>query len=138
MLEKDNDLSIAVSEEIKPVKAKDLRRARWAEIISRCKKETKQLGITIPEWCKINGVSEKSYWYYHRIISSELIANAMNKGMICDADLKTADFIEIHPKLNGSSKESFVRLVIGNSTIEINEDISDTFLLRILKAVSHV
>lgn len=40
MLEKDNDLSVAVSEEIKPVKAKDLRRARWAEIISRCKKET--------------------------------------------------------------------------------------------------
>ena len=62
----------------------------------------------------------------------------MNKGMICDADLKAADFIEIHPELNDSSKESFVRLAIGNAKIEINEDISDNFLLRILKAVSHV
>lgn len=64
---------VSVLKETRPLKARDIRRAKWASIIAKCKKETKELCITIPKWCEDNGISEKSYWYYHRIISSEAI-----------------------------------------------------------------
>ena len=133
-----NSEVISVSTENKPIKARDIRRAKWAAIIAKCKKETKELGITIPKWCEDNGISEKSYWYYHRIISSELIVKAMNEGVISEQDLVTADFIEINQDFTNNRNKENVTLIIGNTRIVIDELVSDSFLIRLLKAASHV
>ena len=129
---------VSVLKETRPLKARDIRRAKWAAIIAKCKKETKELGITIPKWCEDNGISEKSYWYYHRIISSELIIKAMNEGIITDEDLQTADFIEINQDFTNNRNKENVTLIIGNTRIVIDELVSDSFLIRLLKAASHV
>ncbi|MBR0420365.1 MAG: hypothetical protein IJI66_14480 [Erysipelotrichaceae bacterium] len=133
-----NSEVISVSTENKPIKARDIRRAKWASIIAKCKKETKELGITIPKWCEDNGISEKSYWYYHRIISSELIIKAMNEGIITDEDLQTADFLEVDQDFTNNRNKENVTLIIGNTRIVIDELVSDSFLIRLLKAASHV
>jgi len=133
-----NSEVISVSTENKPIKARDIRRVKWAAIIAKCKKETKLLGITIPKWCENNGISEKSCWYCHKIISSELIVKAMNEGVISEQDLVTADFLEVdHYFMINRNKEN-VTLIIGNTRIVIDELISDSFLTRLLKAASHV
>ena len=129
---------VSVLKETRPLKARDIRRAKWAAIIAKCKKETKELGITIPKWCEDNGISEKSYWYYHRIISSELIIKAMNEGVISEQDLVTADFIEINQDFTNNRNKENVTLIIGNTRIVIDELVSDSFLIRLLKAASHV
>ena len=129
---------VSVLKETRPLKARDIRRAKWAAIIAKCKKETKELGITIPKWCEDNGISEKSYWYYHRIISSELIVKAMNEGVISEQDLVTADFIEINQDFTNNRNKENVTLIIGNTRIVIDELVSDSFLIRLLKAASHV
>ena len=133
-----NSEVISVSTENKPIKARDIRRSKWTAIIAKCKKETKKLGITIPKWCENNGISEKSCWYCHKIISSELIVRAMNEGVISEQDLVTADFIEINSDLMSNRKSDNVTLIIGNTRIVIDELISDSFLIRLLKAASHV
>ena len=122
---------VSVLKETRPLKARDIRRAKWAAIIAKCKKETKELGITIPKWCEDNGISEKSYWYYHRIISSELIIKAMNEGIITDGDLKTADFIEIDSDLMSNRKSDNVTFIIGNTRIVIDELIFDFCIFKI-------
>ena len=88
--------------------------------------------------CEDNGISEKSCWYYHRIISSELIIKEMNEGIITDEDLKTADFIEINQDFTNNRNKENVTLIIGNTRIVIDELVSDSFLIRLLKAASHV
>ena len=62
----------------------------------------------------------------------------MNEGIITDEDLKTADFIEINQDLTNVRNKENVTLIIGNTRIVIDELISDSFLIRILKAAAHV
>ena len=62
----------------------------------------------------------------------------MNEGMISEQDLVTADFLEVdHDFMINRNKEN-VTLIIGNTRIAIDELISDSFLIRLLKAASHV
>ena len=122
---------VSVLKETRPLKARDIRRAKWASIIAKCKKETKELGITIPKWCEDNGISEKSCWYYHRIISSEPIIKEMNEGIITDEDLQTADFIEINSDLMSNRKSDNVTLIIGNTRIVIDELTFDFCIFKI-------
>ena len=75
---------------------------------------------------------------WDRIISSELIIKAMNEGIITDEDLKTSDFIEIDHDLTNNRNKENVTLIIGNTRIVIDELISDSFLIRIIKAAAHV
>ena len=122
---------VSVLKETRPLKARDIRRAKWASIIAKCKKETKEPVITIHKWCEDNGISEKSCWYYHRIISSELIIKAMNEGIITDEDLKTADFIEINQDFTNNRNKENVTLIIGNTRIVIDELIFDFCIFKI-------
>ena len=75
---------------------------------------------------------------WDRIISSELIIKVMNEGIITDEDLKTSDFIEIDHDLTNNRNKENVTLIIGNTRIVIDELISDSFLIRIIKAAAHV
>ena len=62
----------------------------------------------------------------------------MNEGVISEQDLVTADFLEVdHDFMINRNKEN-VTLIIVNTRIVIDELISDSFLIRLLKAASHV
>ena len=62
----------------------------------------------------------------------------MNEGIITDEDLQTADFIEINQDFTNNRNKENVTLIIGNTRIVIDELVSDSFLIRLLKAASHV
>ena len=67
-----NSEVISVSTENKPIKARDISRAKWATIIAKCKKETKELGIPYPSGVKTTvsakraaGITIRSYHPNH-------------------------------------------------------------------------
>ena len=62
----------------------------------------------------------------------------MNEGVISEQDLVTADFIEINQDFTNNRNKENVTLIIGNTRIVIDELVSDSFLIRLLKAASHV
>ena len=40
----------------------DIRHANWQEIVKQCLQ--RPVGITIKQWCRVNDLSEKSYYYW--------------------------------------------------------------------------
>ena len=114
------------------------KRAIRATQILQCKKECADRGITVSQWCQEHGLSEKSYWYYHKKLGDALYEVARTEGMVGTAPQNdTPAFVEVpqFPVANGTGKAS---LRIGSMTVEIDESISDAFLQRLMKAGSNV
>ena len=58
------------------------KRAIRATQILQCKKECADRGITVNQWCQEHGLSEKSYWYYHKKLGDALYEVARPEGMV--------------------------------------------------------
>ena len=127
--------------------SRDVKRAWWAKALIRSKQERFQNGMTVAEWCKQYKVSEKSYWYYHKLLGDELVrlANEQEEPLVPVAAQNTCDnmpvFTELTiPKEDGADKSGSVPAVIckGDLRIEISDLITDELLIRIMEALSHV
>ena len=106
-------------------------------------------GITVAEWCERNNVTEKSYWYYHKLLGDELAHTVSEYGSIekflpissCDDSTGKPIFEELRqPGQDSYPEKQKVSAVIHKNglKIEITDSITDELLIRIIKAVSHV
>ena len=127
--------------------AREVKRAWWAKALMQSKKERSETGMTVADWCARYNVSEKSYWYYHKLLGDDLalsfsdeISETLVPMPTRGAPAAVPEFSLLEkPTATGSAEvSSSIRLQAGNISIEIPEDISDDFLIRIMKAVSHV
>ncbi len=127
--------------------AREVKRAWWAKALLQSKKERSETGMTVADWCARYNVSEKSYWYYHKLLGDDLarsFSDEMTETLVpmpsrgTPAAVPEFSLLE-RPAVTGSAEApSSIRLHAGKISIEIPEDISDDFLIRIMKAVSHV
>ena len=123
----DNKLLIDETEvSDQPKSIRDVKKIFWANAIARCNKERADSGITVGKWCIKNNLSIRSYWYYHKKISDELA----NKALINKEPLSETSFLQFNkssfPSLNSFDNHSII-LHTGKASIEITEDISDSF-----------
>jgi len=128
--------------------AREYKRAWWARALIQSKQDRLQTGITVAEWCEKNRVSIKSYWYYHKQLGDELAILAGSTGLeepgVPAAAQNTCGgtvFAELaDPGQIPECTRMHAPAVIcrGDIRIEIPDSVSDEFLVRILKAVSHV
>lgn len=51
-----------------------------ANQILQCKKDCSEQGISVTQWCREHGLSEKSYWYYHKKLGDALYDVALYEG----------------------------------------------------------
>ena len=113
---------------------------RTAQIM-RCKKECAERKITVKQWCEENGISESSYWYYHKRLSDTLVETAFStetaETSVSHHGLSVPQFVQIPEKaLNVTDGKATLR--IGSMTVDLDESISDSFLQRIMKAAANV
>ena len=114
----------------------NVRRASWFNTIQACQQRPD--GITAKQWLTDNRISVKSYYYWFRkfrkeiVSQTELLAPAVHSG-----DNTSVTFTEIPSTAFLKHESSAVVLRIGAARIELSEDISDTMLIRILKAVRY-
>ena len=45
----------------------------WSNRIAACKTS----GLTVKQWCTQNGIHEKSYWYWHKIVKGTCTKSIM-------------------------------------------------------------
>ncbi len=113
---------------------------RTAKII-QCKKECAERKITVKQWCSENGISERSYWYYHKKLSDTLVETACCTGAavrcVPPGELSVSQFAQIPDRIYDAADHK-VAIRIGAMMIELDESISDSFLQRILKAGANV
>jgi len=128
--------------------AREYKRAWWARALIQSKQDRLQTGITVAEWCEKNRVSIKSYWYYHKQLGDELailaggteLAEPPMPAVIQNTRSGTV-FAELAAPVPGPECANMCASAVicrGDIRIEIQDSVSDEFLLRIMKAVSHV
>ena len=125
---------------------RELKRAWWGKALIQSKKDRAESGITVGEWCAQHNVSEKSYWYYHKMFGDELALAVSAQEQPDDllpipVPQDKAVFVELQEPIQSVSDKnnsSSVAICKGDIRIEITDSVSDEFLLRIIKAVSHV
>ena len=117
-----------------------VRAEHWAKIMNECINS----GMSKTAWCRANGISEKQFFYWQRILRREAFENSQNSSLpvtvephqeLVPATQRTVSFTEI--KLPSSSQSTapvfHPDLVIrkGSLILEISNSASDELLSRI-------
>lgn len=117
-----------------------VRAEHWTKIMNECMDS----GMSKAAWCRANGVSEKQFFYWQRILRREAFENSRNSSLpatvrpnqeLVPATQRTVSFTEI--KLPSSSQSTapvfHPDLVIrkGDIVLEISNSVSDALLSRI-------
>ena len=109
--------------------------ASWADII----KDQKESSLGVAEWCNVNQISRSQFYYWRRRLQDNFVDSSLpdivqisvpSKETCCETfkSFETFDTDTKHPS---------VTIRIDELRIEIPENISDSFLKRIIKAVRH-
>ena len=117
-----------------------VRAEHWTKIMNECMDS----GMSKAAWCRANGVSEKQFFYWQRILRREAFENSRNSSLpatvrpnqeLVPGTQRTVSFTEI--KLPSSSQSTapvfHPDLVIrkGSLILEISNSASDELLSRI-------
>lgn len=125
---------------------KQLLYQRWVEEIKAC--ESRPVGMSIASWCRENGIKQPTYYaHLHKVkeLCLDLYGNdykgSSEMSIIPTANstdvsvVETPQFVEL--TLPKAGIKPAIIISIGKSKIEIFEDISDSFLRRLLGALNN-
>ncbi|MCR5449740.1 MAG: hypothetical protein K6F23_10120 [Solobacterium sp.] len=115
-----------------------MRRERWKTIIKECNES----GMKKAYWLAAHNINSKTYYNWQRKLRMEIgaelvlaqnnaIVPAQNSTDFCQLTQPVGEISEVTEKTAAVIKS-------GNVSVEINEEISDDLLIRLMKAVSHV
>lgn len=105
-----------------------VRHAFWEKVVAECN----QSGMRKIEWMNLHNINSKSYYYWQNKLRIE---KADQLACIQSADKK--NFAELTAPVKTSETVSSVTIHKEGISIELCDSISDEFLERIIKAVSH-
>lgn len=115
-----------------------VRAARWTKILNECMNS----GMSKTAWCRANGISEKQFFYWQRILRREAYETSQNPSLPAvtetgqlSAIQQSVSFAEIKlPAVSPDASSVFhPDLVIrkGNLVLEISNSASAELLSRI-------
>lgn len=114
-----------------------VRAEYWAKILNECMNS----GMNKTAWCKANGISDKQFFYWQRILRREAFESSQNADLpvVPKSALPLAteniSFAEVKlPSAEKQSEMSFVPDVVirkGNLILEISNSASEALLSRI-------
>ena len=123
-----------------------VRCEQWTAIINECLAS----GMPKTTWCKANGISDKQFFYWQRILRQEAYqqmesqsASPASSALVPDVKEEKSShpaFVEIRPVTSEIGSSTFSPDVIINSgdlTVEIANTASEE-LLRKLRGIIHV
>ena len=107
----------------------EVRSRNWASIITECRQST----LTKLEWCRQNGINIKSFYYWQRKLRNEAMLAA---GSI-PATTAFAE-VSVQPQKPDITSDG-VAAVLHKSDmhIEIMNTVSEDFLIKLVRSLSH-
>lgn len=119
--------------------ARQVRYQQWADDIRACNDRPK--GITVGEWCKAHDINPNTYYWRLTAVRRMCLESFQPPVEKKDEETRALQrFVEMNPRtapiLDNHIAPATIR--VGKAAIEINETISDAFLLRVMEAASHV
>ena len=122
----------------------EVRCKQWTSIINECLAS----GMTKTAWCRANGISDKQFFYWQRILRKEAYIEMASSSKDLPsvpgpdttlAEIQKPSFVEVKPPIGEPSQRRFhPDLVVrsGNLTIEISNTVSSE-LLSLLGGLLH-
>ena len=114
-----------------------VRCEQWTNIIKECLAS----GMPKTTWCREHGISDKSFFYWQRILREEVylttLGNTLAPAIKENSAPATTDFIEIKIKMNDQASESVnpfkpdVVIRRGSVSIEISNTATEELLNKI-------
>ncbi|MBR2256166.1 MAG: hypothetical protein IJ899_02285 [Blautia sp.] len=124
---------------------------KWVRLIA----EAESCGMTIRKWCKENGISKGSYYYWHKILRTEgllpcqagKITDEKNSGMTKEQKgVQIPDFFEMplpnavygSPRVQNGCNcfETQIMVQRGQCQVYIGNDFSAETLARVLEVIA--
>ncbi|MBR3251956.1 MAG: hypothetical protein IKF80_09640 [Erysipelotrichaceae bacterium] len=96
--------------------------------------------MTVKQFCQSRNVTEKSYWYFHKKLADEMEeAFSVKENLPSFLEVRSEDLPSSSINTVGDRKGSAeIRSIDKSISISMSENISDQFLLRIMRALSNV
>lgn len=128
---------------------KHMKLAYWTELV----KEANNSGMKIQDWCKMNNITRRQYYYWHTKVMKSTYALVVTNGLLpdtrkCASDREMPeipDFAQILiPDENtaGSGadlrKDSGIKIRWEGFSIDIDTEFSEGELLKVLRVVHNV
>lgn len=111
------------------------------EEVKSCKKRPK--GMTVHQWCDQNGIKYATY-YQHYLKVKDICVDYLEMSTPAVTPITNITpinnqntFVEIKESVV-KEHASTISISCGKAKIELSEDISETFLIKLLGVLSHV
>ena len=118
--------------------ARQIQMQQWAADVQECK--SRPSGMTIDEWCTKHGMKKATYYWRLGALRRAYL-DTVNKSPKEDSSIQLPSepvFKELKPVPCSNDRVcSSATLHIGAATLEINESVSDEFLIRLMSAASN-
>ena len=122
-----------------------MKLAYWTGII----KEAKSSGMKISEWCQINQVTYRQFYYWHKKVMHTTYSAAVENGLLSAPESESSDrilptlpeFVELpirYAEKSGHSTGTGVSIKWSDFTITIDPEFSERELIKVLKVMKHV
>lgn len=115
----------------------EVRMASWLSIAKQC--QNRPSGQSARQWLAENGVPEKQYYYWLRKIRSQSYQELKNQlPAVASDQLPENRFAEIPvPDIPSEGEAPAVVIKTSQAQIEIATSVSDSLMLRLVKAAIH-
>lgn len=90
----------------------------WSEMVKSCRSSE----LTVQQWCNLNGVNIKTYYYRLRKV----------REAICE---ETHDIVQIPFNTANSAAASNIKINMNNPNIELPGTVADTTLLSVIEVL---
>ena len=119
---------------------KDIRFQQWVEQVKEF--QARPSGMSMTAWCKQQGIAVSTFiTRLHKVQDRYLEQTSNNLPLPVASNEKgtvpSTTFVELPVISKVESTSSVAVITCGKARIEITEDVSETFLLKLIGAVCH-
>ncbi len=116
---------------------KQLRYQQWIEEVKDFNSRPKDM--TVREWCALHDIKPPTFYDHLRRVQDFYAGQITADDTPNVPAVSEPNFVELPPALPELKPvtHGVASIICGNARIEISEDISEAFLLKLIGAISH-
>lgn len=119
----------------------EMRLKNWSHVIEECNNRPE--GVTVHQWLLDNEINEKVYYYWLRRVRKAAYdqmqpAKANDLAVVKSDTVSYAEITLANPVPTASVNKPAVVISKGDVSIDISEQVSEEFLVKLLRAMKHV
>ena len=116
---------------------RQMRYQQWVEEVKDFNSRPKDM--TVREWCSLHDIKPPTFYDHMRRVQDFYAGQIQSIDESSQMVVSEPTFVELPPTMPEPKTltHGVASIICGNARIEISEDISEAFLLKLIGAISH-